>query len=91
MRHRVRDILLTATLAAFAGQALLEAQSFTGAMIGSVSDPSGAAVPNEKLTAAEGSSNIVTETQSDLHGDYSFPRCGPVSTSSKRKPRVSAS
>ena len=69
MHHRVRDIILTAALAAFAGPALLEAQSFAGAMIGSVTDPSGAAVPNAKVTAAAGTSNLVTATQSDLHGN----------------------
>src|SRR5207249_8567339 len=77
MDHHVRDILLTATLAAFAGPALLDAQSFTGAMIGVITDPSGAAVPNAKVTAAEASSNLVSQTISDVHGVYSFPALRP--------------
>ena len=66
-----------ATLAAFAGSALLQAQSITGAITGSITDPSGAAVPNAKVTATEVSSNIASETQSDVRGSYSFPSLRP--------------
>ena len=77
MHRRVRDILLMATLAAFAGSALLQAQSITGAITGSITDPSGAAVPSAKVTATEVSSNIASETQSDVRGSYSFPSLRP--------------
>src|SRR5439155_22487581 len=69
--------LLTAILPAFAGPALLKAQSFTGGVTGLVTDPSGAAVPNTKLTAAEESSHLVTATQSDVRGGYAFPSLRP--------------
>ena len=77
MHRRVRHIFLMATLAAFAGSALLQAQSITGAITGSITDPSGAAVPSAKVTATEVSSNIASETQSDVRGSYSFPSLRP--------------
>src|SRR4051812_5100363 len=73
MSRRVRDIFAMAALAVFAGFALLQAQSFTGAIIGTITDPTGAAVPAAKLKAIEESSNLVTETGSDVRGGYFFP------------------
>jgi hypothetical protein len=60
-----------------AGSAILSGQSFTGAITGTITDQSGAAVPNAKLTAIEESSNISSETQSDVRGAYSFPSLRP--------------
>ena len=51
----------------------LNAQSTTGSIVGTVPDPSGAAVPNIRLTAIKESSNLAAQTQSDARGGYSFP------------------
>src|ERR1044072_2137028 len=77
MSRHVSDVLRTGILAVLAGFALLQAQSFTGAIIGSITDPSGAAVPNAKLKATEQSSNLVSETESDVRGSYFFPSLRP--------------
>ena len=45
-----------------AGSCLLVAQSFTGAVIGTVTDPSGAAVAKAQLKAVEVPSNVATES-----------------------------
>ncbi len=66
-------------LAVSVGAAVLSAQSFTGAIAGAVTDPSGGAVPNARVKAVEESSNLVTETQSDLRGGYRFPSLRPGS------------
>jgi hypothetical protein len=58
---------------AFALAAPLRAQSITGAIVGTVTDQSDAAVANVKLTATEVTSNAATETVSDARGMYSFP------------------
>ncbi|HEY3838270.1 MAG TPA: carboxypeptidase-like regulatory domain-containing protein, partial [Bryobacteraceae bacterium] len=60
-------------LAAFAPAIPLNAQSITGAIIGTITDQSDAAVANAKLTATEVTSNVATETVSDAQGLYSFP------------------
>ncbi len=52
---------------------MISAQSFTGSVTGTVTDPSGAAVPNAKLSAVEERSNLRSETATDTQGAYSFP------------------
>jgi hypothetical protein len=61
----------------FAGCSLLSGQSFTGAIIGSVTDPSGAAVANAHVKAVEERSNVAAETGTDIHGAYAFPALRP--------------
>jgi hypothetical protein len=64
--HRPFVLLIcTATFAA--------AQSTTGAVTGGVADPSGAAIPNAKLTATEERTRLSFETVSDAQGEYVFP------------------
>lgn len=58
---------------AFVPASPLRAQSITGAIVGTVTDQSDAAVANAKLTAIEVASNVATETVSDARGLYSFP------------------
>jgi hypothetical protein len=53
------------------------AQSTTGSILGTVKDPSGAALPGAKITATEESSNIAAEVQSDAHGEYVFASLRP--------------
>lgn len=73
MKHFVLKSLITI----LAVTAVLEAQSFTGAITGAVTDPSGAAVPHARVTATEQSSNIQTEVVSDVHGSYLFASLRP--------------
>jgi hypothetical protein len=68
----ILSIVITSVLASS-----LYAQSTTGAIVGTVTDPSSAAVPNVRLTATEESSNLVAQTQSDARGGYSFPSLRP--------------
>jgi len=70
-RHSVCAIVPLG-LAAFVPTTPLGAQSTTGAIVGTVTDQSDAAVANAKLTATEVTSNISTETLSDAQGLYSF-------------------
>src|SRR5438874_7693355 len=58
-------------LACFASAAL--AQTTTGAITGTVIDPSGAAVPNVKVTALNTATNIANTTQTNDSGLYNFP------------------
>src|SRR5689334_1956607 len=61
----------------FVSVAALKAQSITGAVVGTVTDQSDAAVVSAKVTATEVDSNIATETTSDARGMYSFPALRP--------------
>jgi hypothetical protein len=53
------------------------AQQTTGTVLGAVSDPSGAAVPEVRIQAANLATNVVRETLSDAAGDYSIPNLPP--------------
>src|SRR4051794_28489359 len=53
------------------------AQSFTGAINGTVADPTGAAVPSAKVVAIEERSDVSTATASDTQGAYSLPSLRP--------------
>ena len=55
----------------FAG--ILAAQEFRSTLTGRVSDPSGAVVPNAKITAFEESTNSKYETVTTAEGLYTFP------------------
>jgi hypothetical protein len=48
----------------------LPAQSFTASLLGTVTDASGAAVPNVAVTATNTATNTKTETRSDSTGHY---------------------
>ncbi len=56
----------------------LYSQEITGGIIGTVTDPSGAAVPNAKVTATDVRRGTVWPTTTDSAGLYNFPRL-PVS------------
>lgn len=66
-------LLVLLLIAAFA----LHAQSITGSVSGTVSDPSGAAVPGARVTATEIASNIAAVAESGVRGEYSFPALRP--------------
>src|SRR5437867_4155504 len=49
------------------------AQTTTGAITGAMTDPSGAFIPNVKVTATNTATNITHTTQSNEVGVYNFP------------------
>jgi hypothetical protein len=53
------------------------AQEITGGITGTVTDPSGAAVPNAKVTATDVQRGTIWPTQTDSSGLYNFPRLPP--------------
>ena len=53
---------------------MLRAQEVTGGITGTITDPSGAAIPNAKVTATDVARGTVYPTQSNSAGLYDFPR-----------------
>ncbi len=70
-----------AILVALAGGAMAAAQSFTGSILGTVRDSSGAVVPNASVTVVNTGTNAKTTAQSDEHGIYIAPLLPPGSYS----------
>jgi len=70
-KHLVRAALLSLLLIAFV-PALSMAQSFTGSVSGTVTDPTGAVVPNVELTLTDVSTGSVARATSGPEGLYSF-------------------
>src|SRR5262249_5828973 len=52
---------------------ILRGQTTTGAITGTVTDPTGAAIPGVKVTATNTATNITNTTQSNEAGVYNFP------------------
>lgn len=71
-----RTILAMLVLLALAGfiPSMLQAQEITGGITGTVTDPSGAAVPNAKVTAHDVARGTDWPTQTNGAGVYNFPR-----------------
>ncbi|MGJ5819520.1 carboxypeptidase regulatory-like domain-containing protein [Paludibaculum fermentans] len=51
----------------------IQGQTITGAITGSVTDPSGSIIPNAKVTATNKGTNISSETQTNESGFYNLP------------------
>jgi hypothetical protein len=51
----------------------LQAQAITAKIVGTVIDPSGAAVPNAEISAKHAETNQIRKTVSDASGYYEFP------------------
>jgi hypothetical protein len=67
---RILTIILCAALCAFA-------QDYRATLIGQVTDPSGAAVPNATVKAIRVDSNQTTEAQSTANGFFTLPFLNP--------------
>src|SRR5690242_3003267 len=52
---------------------ILVGQTTTGAITGTITDPSGASVPSVKVTATNAATNISNTTQSNEAGVFNFP------------------
>ncbi len=68
---------LLGVLALFTFASVLSAQNATGTIVGSVTDPSGADVPNAKITLTNQATNVSTATATNSTGFYTFPYVAP--------------
>src|SRR5512134_2189949 len=68
---KIRFLVFASTLSILATVAI--AQTTTGAITGSVTDPSGATIPNVKVTATHTATNVAQTTQTNDSGVYNFP------------------
>src|SRR4051812_10049819 len=68
-----RHVIAFALLAAFLAPAPAPAQFDTAAVLGTVRDAEGAAVPNAKVTVRNVATGIINTTNTDGQGDYIFP------------------
>ncbi|HEV2246853.1 MAG TPA: carboxypeptidase regulatory-like domain-containing protein [Terriglobia bacterium] len=66
-------VLVALAFALMAVVPQLRAQTETGSVSGSVTDPSGAAVPGASITLRNGETGAVTKTVSNSSGVYGFP------------------
>ena len=84
-----RRVWMTAFLAAmFTGS--LAAQEFRGAILGRITDTSGAVVPGAAVKATNEETNVAVETKSNAEGNYTIPYLIPGVTPSPRPARASA-
>lgn len=71
-RNVVWLMMLSASLAMFLTPRTVLAQAVNGSMLGTVSDKTGAAVPNARVIIVEKATNIPHEAQTNSSGNYSF-------------------
>src|ERR1700693_5990043 len=69
--------LIRAVIAFFAGAALAFGQAVTGSMVGSITDSSGGAVPNAKVTLTETNTGVSRNASSNESGNYTFQSLPP--------------
>ena len=69
--HLLRLILV------FLTGSLLSAQDFRATIVGHVTDPAGAAIPDAKVRAIQRGTNQVTEVQTSKEGSYTLPYLAP--------------
>jgi Carboxypeptidase regulatory-like domain len=70
--RRVRRLLLICVGLTFALAGLARAQVISGDIVGTVSDKSGASIPNATITAENVATGVKTTTNSDDRGEYRF-------------------
>ena len=75
-------------LALFAMSSLALAQRDLGTITGTITDASGAAVPNAKITITETATGVSYETVSNATGTYTRPALTPVRTQSLLRQRA---
>jgi hypothetical protein len=64
--------VLAVAILALCSLTTLKAQTITGSVNGTVTDPSGAVIPNAKVTATNVDTNVTTETTSNGEGVYNL-------------------
>ncbi len=73
----MRRAALRVILVALAGAAVAAAQSFTGSILGTIRDSSGAVVPNASVTVVNVGTNVKSTVLSNEHGNYVAPLLPP--------------
>ena len=71
-----RALLLSFLLCLFASAVLPQA-SFTGTIVGTVTDPAGAVIAGAKVTVTNTATNEVARTAADTAGNYFVPNLRP--------------
>src|SRR5437899_4856370 len=79
MKNHVIPVVLALVLACFGGIAL--AQSVNSSVLGTVSDSSGAVVPDTDVTLRNLNTGVQQKVQTNSAGNYSFPSVPPGSYS----------
>jgi hypothetical protein len=74
---RFKTILLTLTALLLILNGGLYGQAVTGSMLGTITDSSGGAVPNAKVTITETKTGIGRSTEANDSGNFSFPSLEP--------------
>ena len=69
--------LLLIVLTLFAGSARMLAQDTTGTILGTVSDPSGASIPNADVTVTNTATNVSSALKTNDAGAYTVPNLNP--------------
>src|SRR5258708_37118529 len=72
-------LLAAASLAWLGGGNALQAQSVTAILVGTISDQSGAAVPNATLSPTRLGTNLKRTVVSNQKGDFTIPNLEPGS------------
>ena len=62
---------------ALAASGLLYGQAVTGTLVGTVTDATGASVPNARVSIVEASTGVPRSTTTNESGNYSFPDLPP--------------
>ena len=78
--HGINPLHVRLQLAAFAAllvPALSFGQIVNASLTGSVTDPTGASIPDASLLATDTATGTVTKTTSDATGAYNFPSLHP--------------
>src|ERR1019366_6888660 len=68
----IRKYTLFAVLLAFLGLGVCTAQTITGSIMGTVTDPGGAVVPNMPVKLTNIGTGVVQNTTSDQNGTFRF-------------------
>lgn len=69
----MKRMMVFLTILLCAALSVASAQTITGSITGTVSDPSGAVIPDVKVTATNTGTNVPFETTSNAEGLYRFP------------------
>jgi hypothetical protein len=66
-----------AALFALAASGMLYGQAVTGSLVGTVTDATGASVPNARVSIVEASTGVARSTVTNESGNYTFPDLAP--------------
>lgn len=76
-KWQVCTCIVTVLTVCFLAAAPLGAQVVNASLVGSVTDPSGAAIPEASVTATNTETDIATKTTTDTAGNYTIPSLPP--------------